>query len=101
MYLQFPLFIYLTTLSKLNIRTHFAPQIEVQFVKVDNLVYGSCVTMEQAKSYSESVVVGRVRGRIPIYAFLKEWAKEQWGSQFEYLSIIRLLEKNWVAFFFK
>lgn len=42
----------------------------------DNLIFGVGVSMEQAKSYSETVVVDRAQGRNPGLSFLKKWVKE-------------------------
>lgn len=60
----------------------------------DNLVYGAGVTMEKSKSYLESVIMGRVCGRISGLEFLKEWSKELWRSKFLDLPIIYLFKKN-------
>lgn len=66
----------------------------------NNIIFGEGVTMDQSKSCAEMILVGRARGRNPGFAFLKKWVEEHRGGKLSSLSIIRLLEKNGLAFYF-
>lgn len=65
-----------------------------------NLIFGEGVTMDQEKSFSKMVLVGRAQGRNLGYSFLKSWDEEHWGGKLTSLLDILSLEKNWVGFFF-
>lgn len=69
--------------------------------RLDLLVLGVDVTMAEAEDFSNTVVVGHVRGRRFGRGFLHRWVSEQWMDTVSSAPEVRVLTKGWFSFIFK